>query len=58
VETRRDPTAGIEIVGSDEQLARTTADWQRWMSPGVTFILYDPAGARGIVIEFGRRSWR
>lgn len=33
----------------DREVARTTADWQRWMSPGVTFILYEPLGARGIV---------
>jgi GNAT superfamily N-acetyltransferase len=33
----------------EREVARTTADWQRWMSPGVTFILCDPAGARGIV---------
>src|ERR1700733_3102961 len=33
----------------ERELARTTADWQRWMSPGVTFILCEPAGARGMV---------
>jgi GNAT superfamily N-acetyltransferase len=33
----------------EKELARTISDWQRWMSPGVTFILYEPAGARGIV---------
>jgi ribosomal protein S18 acetylase RimI-like enzyme len=40
-----------EAFGStlDKELARTSADWQRWMSPGVTFILYEPAGARGMV---------
>jgi GNAT superfamily N-acetyltransferase len=32
----------------DRELGRTTADWQRWMSPGVTFILYEPAGPRGM----------
>jgi len=32
----------------ENELARTTADWQRWMSPGVTFILYEPTGARGM----------
>jgi GNAT superfamily N-acetyltransferase len=31
------------------ELARTTADWQRWLSPGVTFILEEPHGASGIV---------
>jgi ribosomal protein S18 acetylase RimI-like enzyme len=30
------------------EVARTTADWQRWMSPGVTFILYEAAGVRGM----------
>ena len=33
----------------ERELARSTADWQRWMSPGVTFILYEPGGARGLV---------
>jgi len=33
----------------EREMARTPADWRRWMSPGVTFILYEPAGARGIV---------
>src|ERR1700735_4059183 len=33
----------------EREVARTTADWQRWMSPGVTFILYEAAGARGMV---------
>jgi hypothetical protein len=23
----------------ERELARTTSDWQRWLSPGVTFIL-------------------
>jgi hypothetical protein len=27
----------------EREVARTTADWQRWMSPGVTFILEDAA---------------
>jgi ribosomal protein S18 acetylase RimI-like enzyme len=40
-----------EAFGStyETELARTPSDWQRWMSPGVTFILYEPAGARGMV---------
>ena len=40
-----------EAFGStlDRESARTTAEWQGWMSPGVTFILCDPAGARGMV---------
>ncbi len=33
----------------EREVARTTADWGRWMSPGVTFILSEPAGARGMV---------
>jgi len=33
----------------ERELARTPSDWQRWMSPGVTFILCEPAGARGMV---------
>jgi GNAT superfamily N-acetyltransferase len=33
----------------ERELARTTSDWQRWLSPGVAFILYESAGARGMV---------
>jgi ribosomal protein S18 acetylase RimI-like enzyme len=33
----------------EREAARTSADWQRWMSPGVTFILDETGGARGIV---------
>jgi ribosomal protein S18 acetylase RimI-like enzyme len=33
----------------ERELARTTTDWQRWLSPGVTFILDRPDGAAGIV---------
>jgi len=33
----------------DRELARTTADWQRWLSPGATFILDAPGGANGLV---------
>ena len=33
----------------ERELARTTSDWQRWLSPGVTFILEEPRGASGIV---------
>jgi GNAT superfamily N-acetyltransferase len=33
----------------EREVARTTADWQRWMSPGVVFVLKDAAGARGMV---------
>jgi len=30
-------------------VARTTSDWQRWISPGVTFLLYESEEARGMV---------
>lgn len=33
----------------ERELARTTADWQRWLSPGVTFLLDTPKGAAGLV---------
>jgi GNAT superfamily N-acetyltransferase len=33
----------------EREVARTTADWQGWMSPGVAFILCESAGARGMV---------
>jgi GNAT superfamily N-acetyltransferase len=33
----------------ERELARTTADWQRWLSPGATFILDAPGGANGLV---------
>lgn len=33
----------------EKELARTTADWRRWLSPGAIFILQDAAGARGMV---------
>lgn len=33
----------------DRERARTTADWQRWLSPGATFILDAPGGANGLV---------
>jgi ribosomal protein S18 acetylase RimI-like enzyme len=40
-----------EAFGStyERELARTTSDWQRWLSPGVIFILEDDAGAQGMV---------
>lgn len=40
-----------ETFGStyEREAARTTSDWQRWMSPGATFILDTPAGTKGIV---------
>src|SRR5690349_14317118 len=40
-----------ETFGStyEREAARTTADWQRWMSPGATFILDTADGAKGIV---------
>jgi ribosomal protein S18 acetylase RimI-like enzyme len=33
----------------ERELARTTFDWQRWLAPGVTFIVDAPDGAGGIV---------
>jgi ribosomal protein S18 acetylase RimI-like enzyme len=40
-----------EAFGSthDRELARTTADWQRWLAPGVTLILEDGGTPRGLV---------
>ena len=44
-------TEAPEAFGStrDRELARTNADWQRWLSPGTTFILDAPGGAQGLV---------
>ncbi len=44
-------TDAPEAFGStySRELARTTADWQRWFSPGVTFILDADDGARGLI---------
>ncbi|MET0551659.1 MAG: GNAT family N-acetyltransferase [Vicinamibacteria bacterium] len=33
----------------DRELARTTADWQRWLAPGATLILEDGGTPRGLV---------
>jgi GNAT superfamily N-acetyltransferase len=40
-----------EAFGStyEREVGRSTSDWQRWMSPGATFILYAPEEARGMV---------
>jgi GNAT superfamily N-acetyltransferase len=40
-----------EAFGStyEREVARTKLDWQRWLSLGAIFILYEPAGARGMV---------
>ena len=40
-----------EAFGSsyDRELARTTADWQRWLAPGVTLILEAADIPRGLV---------
>ncbi|HYW72264.1 MAG TPA: GNAT family N-acetyltransferase [Pyrinomonadaceae bacterium] len=40
-----------EAFGStyERELARTTADWQRWLSPGITFILEQERVPRGLV---------
>jgi uncharacterized protein (DUF1810 family)/GNAT superfamily N-acetyltransferase len=39
-----------EAFGStyDRELARTTLDWRRWMSPGATFILDTREGPKGL----------
>jgi ribosomal protein S18 acetylase RimI-like enzyme len=44
-------TEAPEAFGSTytRELARTTADWQRWLAPGVTIILEDVRKARGLV---------
>jgi GNAT superfamily N-acetyltransferase len=44
-------SAEPEAFGStyEREVARTTADWQRWLSPGVTFLLDASDGAKGIV---------
>jgi len=33
----------------EREIARPTEDWQRWMSLGVIFFLYGPAGVQGMV---------
>jgi ribosomal protein S18 acetylase RimI-like enzyme len=33
----------------EREFARTAEDWQRWLSPGVTFILETQDGPRGLV---------
>jgi ribosomal protein S18 acetylase RimI-like enzyme len=40
-----------EAFGStyDRELARTPADWQRWLAPGVTLILEEAGIPRGLV---------
>jgi ribosomal protein S18 acetylase RimI-like enzyme len=40
-----------EAFGSTyaRELARTTADWQRWLAPGITLILEEDGIARGLV---------
>ena len=44
-------TRAPEAFGStyERELARTPADWQRWLSTGATFILMDAERASGIV---------
>jgi ribosomal protein S18 acetylase RimI-like enzyme len=44
-------TEAPETFGStyERELARTTADWQRWLSPGVTLILEESGTPRGLV---------
>ncbi len=33
----------------ERELARSTSDWQKWLSPGVTFILEAGGGPKGLV---------
>src|SRR5258708_1542552 len=33
----------------ERELARTTLDWQKWLSPGVTFIIDASEGPKGLV---------
>jgi ribosomal protein S18 acetylase RimI-like enzyme len=33
----------------EREMARSTSDWQKWLSPGVTFILETVDGPKGIV---------
>ncbi len=44
-----------EAFGStyEREAARTEGDWQRWMSPAVTFILDHTEGANGMVAGVG-----
>lgn len=44
-------TEAPEAFGStyEREVDRTKSDWQRWLSPGVTFILDGPEGACGII---------
>ena len=44
-------TEAPEAFGStyDRELARTTADWRRWLAPGVTLLLEVSDEARGLV---------
>lgn len=44
-------TTDAEAFGStlERELARTTADWQRWISPGATFIAFAAGVPKGLV---------
>jgi ribosomal protein S18 acetylase RimI-like enzyme len=33
----------------EREAARTVEDWRRWLSPGVTFLLEDAVGVRGLI---------
>ena len=48
LEAMLDSPAAFGSTYAREQ-ARTIEDWQRWMSPGVTFLLYDRDHPRGLV---------
>ena len=47
-----------EAFGStlERELARTSEDWRRWMSPGAVFILYDGDQACGLVAGAARED--
>jgi GNAT superfamily N-acetyltransferase len=51
-------TDAPEAFGStlERELARTPADWRRWMSPGAVFILYDDDKACGLVAGAARED--
>ena len=51
-------TDAPEAFGSTcaREQARTTADWQRWLAPGVTLILEDAEIPRGLVAGMSDRE--
>lgn len=47
-----------EAFGStlERELARTDADWRRWMTPGAVFMCFDAGTARGLVAGAARED--